>query len=318
MSARRPSPAQRGAALLSAMLTVALVATLAAAGLWQQWRAVEVEGAERTRMQASWILTGALDWGRLILIEDAKSGGVDHLGEPWALPLQEARLSSFLAADRQAAPEGSVVDEAFLSGSITDLQSRLNVNDLVEDGKPSEAGLRAFQRLFDVLGLPPTELEALQSNLLRSRAAGARDPLAPLPALRMADLERLGLSPRTLQALAPHATLLPAKTTVNLNTASAQAIFAVIPGIGLADAQRMVTARQSAHFRNLSDALKLLDEGQGAVETPLAATASQFFEIRGRVRLDRAIVEERSVVQRQNTSVRTLWREASASTAPPR
>ena len=33
---------QRGAALLIAMLTVALVATFAAASLWQQWRGVEV------------------------------------------------------------------------------------------------------------------------------------------------------------------------------------------------------------------------------------------------------------------------------------
>ena len=38
---------QSGAALLLAMLTVALVATLASAALWQQWRAIEVEGAER-------------------------------------------------------------------------------------------------------------------------------------------------------------------------------------------------------------------------------------------------------------------------------
>ena len=30
---------QRGAALLTAMLTVTLVATFAAAALWQQWRA---------------------------------------------------------------------------------------------------------------------------------------------------------------------------------------------------------------------------------------------------------------------------------------
>jgi len=32
----------RGAALLAAMLTVTLVATLAATALWQQWRSVEV------------------------------------------------------------------------------------------------------------------------------------------------------------------------------------------------------------------------------------------------------------------------------------
>jgi general secretion pathway protein K len=77
---------QRGAALLTAMLTVVLVASMAAAALWQQWRSVEVETAERTRTQSLWILTGALDWARLILREDARSGGADHLGEPWAVP----------------------------------------------------------------------------------------------------------------------------------------------------------------------------------------------------------------------------------------
>ena len=40
----------RGAALLAAMLTVTLVATFAAAAMWQQWRAVEVETAERGRV----------------------------------------------------------------------------------------------------------------------------------------------------------------------------------------------------------------------------------------------------------------------------
>lgn len=62
--------------------------------------------AERARVQSAWILIGALDWSRLILYEDLRSGSNsyldsnDHLAEPWAVPLEEARLSSFLAADR--------------------------------------------------------------------------------------------------------------------------------------------------------------------------------------------------------------------------
>ena len=74
------------------MLTVALVATFSAAALWQQWRSTEVEAAERARVQSSWVLTGALDWARLLLREDGRTAGLDHLGEPWAVPLQEARL----------------------------------------------------------------------------------------------------------------------------------------------------------------------------------------------------------------------------------
>ena len=100
--------AQSGAALISAMLVVTLVATLASVALWQQWRHVEVESAERHRVQSSWLLNGALDWSRLILREDAMAGvagssggNADHLAEPWALPLKEAKLSTFLAQDQQ-------------------------------------------------------------------------------------------------------------------------------------------------------------------------------------------------------------------------
>ena len=108
-----------------ALLTVSLVATLASAALWQQRRHVAVESAERDRVQAAWVLTGALDWARLILREDARSnqnnGNGDHLAEPWAIGLAEARLSSFLAADRQQALPDDL--DAFLSGRIDDQQA---------------------------------------------------------------------------------------------------------------------------------------------------------------------------------------------------
>ena len=66
-------PRQRGAALLTAMIIVTIVATLAAGMVWQQWHSIEVEAAERERSQSHWILSGALDWARLILREAANS-----------------------------------------------------------------------------------------------------------------------------------------------------------------------------------------------------------------------------------------------------
>ena len=81
-----PSGRQRGAAILAAMLTVVLVAALASAALWQQWRSVEVETARRTRVQSAWVLTGALDWARLILREDGRRGGPDHPGSDGQRP----------------------------------------------------------------------------------------------------------------------------------------------------------------------------------------------------------------------------------------
>src|SRR4029453_2259645 len=220
----------RGAALLMAMLTVALVATFAAASLWQQWRSIEVETAERARVQAAWILTGGLDWSRLSLREDKNN--FDHLGEPWAVPLQEARLSSFLAADRNntTMDSGPEVLEAFLSGQIIDLQSLLNVNNLLEaNGKLSKSGFESFERLFEVLGLPRTELDRMAESLRfasDTSTGNQSSAMAPLRPQRVEQLAWLGLSAQTLAALQPYITVFPGRTAVNLNTASPERIFA--------------------------------------------------------------------------------------------
>lgn len=322
---------QHGAALLAAMLTVALVATFAAAALWQQWRSVEVETAERARVQSAWVLTGALDWARLVLREDARSGGADHLGEPWAVPLQEARLSSFLAAERNVATDtGPEVLEAFLSGQITDLQSLLNVTNLIDAGKPSDVDVDAFARLFDLLGLPAEQLDRLAENLrfaLDTSGANRSSPQAPLVPQQAQQLVWLGIPAETVAALQPYVTVLPVRTPMNLNTARAEVIYASLGSVSLADAQRLVAARERTHFRTVADArnaLGLTDaafaEGQAAV-----GVASRFFEVRSRLRLDQLTVEERTVVQRDGLDVRILRRQRSvpqpdgpaAAAAPP-
>src|SRR5256885_5596700 len=87
-------------------------------------------------MQAAWILLGALDWSRVVLAEDARTSlQVDHLAEPWAVPLQEARLSTFLAAQNNVSQvDDGMADmqDAFLSGQrseehTSELQSPCNL-----------------------------------------------------------------------------------------------------------------------------------------------------------------------------------------------
>ena len=245
----------RGAALLTAMLTVALVATFAAAALWQQWRSIEVEAAERARVQSAWILTGALDWSRLILREDAHTR-VDHLGEPWAVPLQEARLSSFLAADRNnaATDSGPEVLEAFLSGQIIDLQSLLNVNNLLEaNGKLSESGLESFR----------TPVRGARAAAGGARIAGGepalclghqhRQPLAPWPhCVRNGWNSWHGWAcPRKRWRLSnPISPCCLRRTAVNLNTASAEVIYA--SGRQLSHGRRAAAGRR-ARARPLQD-----------------------------------------------------------------
>ena len=311
---------QTGAALLTAMLTVALVASLASAALWQQWRSVEVEAAERARVQSFWVLTGALDWARLILREDARSGGPDSLSEPWAVPLEEARLSTFLAADKNnTANSDTSASQAFLSGLISDLQARLNVTNLVDNGKVSEPSLQAFAKLFEQLGLPPAELTVLAENLrqaLDTRPENDAASLAPLLPQRVDQLVWLGLSPASLAILRPYITLLPVRTPVNLNTASVTVLFACIPSLDMALAQRLVSARQTVPFRTLAAVTEQIGQLTVPLNEAQQSVNSRFFEVQGRLRLDQNVVEEHSVVQRDGLEVKTLWRDRGASASP--
>jgi general secretion pathway protein K len=308
----------RGAALLMAMLTVALVATFAAAALWQQYRNIEVEASERARVQADWVLTGALDFSRLLLREDAMPSGskVDHLGEPWAVPLQEARLSSFLAANKEGvAEEGPQVLDAFLSGQIIDEQSLLNVTNLVAANSAlSETDIRSFARLFELLGLPPAQLESLAENLRFANdtsAANHSSPMAPLPPQTVEQLVWLGLSASTVAAIQPYVTVLPQRTKVNVNTASAEVIYAALGGVSMADAQRLVSVRERTPFNSAQEAMQAVGVSGDALKDALnnADVKSDFFEIRARLRLDALTVEERSVVRRDNHTVTVIRRE---------
>jgi len=321
----RSAPRQRGAALLLAMLVVTLVATLASAAMWQQWRASEVETAERQRLQAGWILTGALDWARLILREDARGNqnndNADHLGEPWAMPLEEARLSSFLAADRENSADD--VLQAFLSGEVIDMQSRLNFMNLVQmtgsgataKAEVSEPDMMAFTRLYEQLDLPLPELTAAVDELLSTTNLALNDPLPSRTALtprKLAHLGWLGIGPGSLAALEPHVAVLPERTTLNINTASPQALAASMPRLDMAQAQRLVTERQRTPFKTLADASSLFPALTDQLSGSLHGTRSRYFEVRGRLRLDDAVIEERSLVVRNNLDVQVSWRERIA------
>jgi general secretion pathway protein K len=316
---------QAGAAILTAMLTVVLVTTLAATALWQQWRGIEIEAAQRTRVQSAWVLTGALDWARLILREDARKGGADHLAEPWAVPLEEARLSTFLATDRSDALAAEASQEAFLSGRIIDLQSRLNVSNLLLDGKVHAPSLLAFRRLFELLGLSDRELAALVSNLklaqgdavargpaIAASAAPANEPVfatnAPLLPQDLAQLTWLGLSPRSLALLQPFVPVLPVRTPVNLNTAPVEVVYACIEAFELADAHRLVTARTVTHLTTLDDAAKVGGNPAALFDAAQHSVGTRFFEILGRLQVAQDVVVERTLVQREGLEVRVLWR----------
>ena len=298
---------QRGAALLTAMIIVTLVATLAAAMVWQQWRAVQVEAAERARAQAAWILSGALDFAKLILREDLRGGRqYTALTEPWATPLAESRLSTFLAVDKSNADDGP---EAFLSGNIDDAQARYNLTNLVNLGKVDPQELATLERLCQAVGVE-TGVAARIASGLRDAFVGTSSGV-PLKPVNVAQLTWLGVDETTVQALSAYVVLLPVATSVNVNTASKEVLAAAV-NLDPGTAEHLLQLRQRAPFKTLAEFTNQIP-GAAAVTTKLDVR-SNYFEVRGRLRLADRVLVERSLLQRlPNGQSNVLQRERVAS-----
>jgi len=300
--------------LLVAMVVLTLVSTLAAGMVWQQARAIEVEAAERTRAQAGWILTGAVDLGRVLLRQDGRTPGVDDKTELWATAvLKDASLASLLAQDRNNNVEGA--PEGYLSGSIRDAQERYNLRNLVDPAtnKVVEAELAALLRLCETAAVAPQSCQTLAAGLQAAWQAerpGEAEPDAAAVVVprTLEQLVWLGLDADTVTRLRPYVELLPEPTPLNINTASAEVLAGVIAGLDLASAKRIVSRRP---YKTLL-AVRPDVQGEGALDPKRLSVNSNHFEIAGQLRMDGRMLAERVLVRRQNREILPLarWREA--------
>jgi general secretion pathway protein K len=113
-----------------------------------------------------------------------------------------------------------------------------------------------------------------------------------------------GFTPEMLARLRPFVTVLPTQTPVNMNTASAEVIAAIVPGMSLSSAQAFVSRRQTVFFRNTGE-VELALRGGGAPLLPDAASSqipmdvtTSYFFVHGRVQHQRAEVDRTTLVYR--------------------
>jgi general secretion pathway protein K len=325
---------QSGAALLLALLIMTLVATLAAGMVWLQWRGIEVEAAERARTQAEWLLNASLDWGNLILKSSNRNGHVeDDLGQPWATPLEETKLSSFLSADgKNRDEEGG--PEAYLSGQITDAESKYNLyNILLDQTKLQE--IKRLEIICTAVGVSPDVATTIGAGLRDSHSAqvnaaqGGPAGNTVLMPVRIEDLAWYGVDPKVLKQLEPFIELLPpapgqsvAMSNINANTAPPEVLMAALPGITRAQAQQIILRRQAKPLTSARDIWAALNLPNAAGWTnPQAAPSPQqlqvdvksfHFEIFGQLRYEQHTIRERSVVYRSANAfdpIKVLRRE---------
>jgi general secretion pathway protein K len=353
--ARSKPAAQRGVAIISALLVVALSAILVSGMLWREQ--VQIRRIENQRLlaQAQWVSRGALDWTRLILrSEGDTSAGITYLGGVWGVPIARTRLSDFLGQIGEVrAEEGGAT---YISGSIEDAQAKFNLRNLVSTAVPGALTLniqqiQSFQRLLQLLGINgqlakntalqlraglrqsatrfqtaanPTTLDPTQmqggatggGNYTDQPGLEDADENAPVAPLQMTGVDSLldvpGFTPEMIARLRPFVTVLPTTTPVNMNTAPAEVVAAVVPGMNLSNAQAFVARRETVFFHNVGD-VQLALRGAGVQQLVFDPNQldvnTSYFLIHGRVEHERAEVDRTTLVYRDalTHTTRIVW-----------
>jgi general secretion pathway protein K len=107
-------------------------------------------------------------------------------------------------------------------------------------------------------------------------------------------------------ALEPYVTVLPRPTPVNINTASAEVIAAMVPSLDLGSARRFVARRERTFYRTLEQAANDMDS-RPVLNPILLAVGSSFFSVVGVIRYERVESQSETLLERMNDRVEVLW-----------
>lgn len=297
---------QRGVAVVTAILVVALVASVAAYLARQNHVFIRHMENRQALAQAEALALAAIDWTRAILAEDARNNSVDYLNEPWASTIAPIET-----------------DGGELWGRLIDQQGLFNLNNLARGGRASETDMAHFRRLLAALGLPAQLADAAADWIDADGAVrlpgGAEDVdylalnppyrAANRPFIDVAELIRVkGYDAATVERLRPFVTALPVPTAVNLNTAPTVVLAAVL-GNGAADAATVMAARGARPFADRRDFAARLPEVAQRAAVDAVGFGSRYFLAEVRVRVRRVQTRRAALLQREGQGwPSVLWR----------
>jgi general secretion pathway protein K len=227
---RAAPAAQRGVALIVAILLVALGTILAAA--------VAYENAMTARRGA-----GTYAFDESLLIQQ----GAEALAAYGIRQFYQSDPNHVYVGQGWDKPVGpmEVVPGVMLEASLEDMQGRLNLNNLVnKDGTPDPVYVAAFTKLLEILGLEtkwaPMMVDWIDADIVPQNIDGAEDSvyMGQTPPYRAANryitsttelLALPGFGRERYLALAPYIAALPKDTRVNLCTVKDKVLDAFLP-----------------------------------------------------------------------------------------
>jgi general secretion pathway protein K len=298
---------QNGIALITVILATALVAILAVSMTFGQHIDIRRTANLLEGDRAMVLALGLEEWGRQVLIRDVKNGDRDHLGEDWALGLMPI-----------------ATDNGIISGSIVDLQGKINLNNLEAGDEKTVAQTKLLlEELFDFceldgsFALVQALADWLDKDVDTRPGGGAEDNeyLLHDPAylagnrLLASPSELLlveGVTPDNYSCLEDHIAALPIATGININTAGAVVIASLSDKISISAAEEIVKDRPENGYNSIADFLA--DPGLAGSEITAdgLVLASDFFMTRGQAIFAEAEIGLYSLVDRRSGKVE-IW-----------
>lgn len=291
---------QRGVALITAIVLVA-IATVLAVHIGTRASLDIRRTAGLIALDQGWhVALGAEAWAAEVLQDDREDSQTDHLAEAWAQPLPPLP-----------------VDGGAVRGALEDMQGRFNVNNLLaNDGTPNELSIARFERLLTFAGAEPRWARILADWLDTDTVAGfpegAEDGayLAQDPPYRAANgpvttvSEMLALPGMTLdeyQRIRPYVTALPVGTPINICTAAAPVLAALVEGsTDFGDAELLQTNRRDGCFPTVADLQATLDPAVFQVLQRSISETSNWFRAVTAVRIGTSELTLYSLMERSS------------------
>ena len=259
MIAMKNDSSQRGIALLTILVMVALATILAATIAKRQTNTSENTGYLMRQDQSLLYAKSAEAFFSELLIQDSDNGGnIDHLQENWAKPMP-------------AFP----VEDGFISGRLLDESGKFNLNNLLKaDGSVDDSARRWFEKLLQRVGLPAELSQAVidwqDADDETTGAMGAEsnyyqglDPSYLASNTNFHQVEELklvrGFEGKNYDLIAPYVTALPEATKINMNTAAPLLLASIDPKLDVKTLEQELKAKQAelTYFNSLEDLWKL-------------------------------------------------------------
>ena len=249
---------QRGVALLTILLLVVSITVVAGAMLASQKIAIRRSGVLFDQNQLLQDIHAGEQLAMTIIRADNSLNDTDSAQDIWAQPLPPYSLGSHS-----------------ISAEIRDESSRFNVNNLYHDGKADTVALAVLQRLLTQLNLAPdiaiaildwqdSDGEVYQDGgdesvvYKQGKETGITDALPNQPFVSIDQLHEVrGVSAEVFATLRPYLTAVPYYLPININTASATLLAALVEGSGAEQLQPLITLRQQQPLASVNDLWQL-------------------------------------------------------------